>query len=130
MDSEALRNLRTMRQIRIGLDLTRKQKIRTTNSLSKTCIEVQHLQSITDPKTERVLAKEKRRFFAQQLSIDKSRQRLLQARNELAATINRNRALMELRHDLQRGLWERRDHAVRKTEPVAENEPRRVELRY
>jgi hypothetical protein len=130
MNSEALRNLRTMRQIRVGLDLIKKQKIRTTNSLSKTCSEVQYLQSLTDPKTERILAKEKRRFFAQQLSINKSRQRLLQTRNKLAATINRNQALMELRHDLQRGLWERRGHVVRKTEPVTEHEPRRVELRY
>jgi hypothetical protein len=130
MNSEALRNLRTMRQIRVGLDLIKKQKIRTTNSLSKTRIEVQHLQSITDPKTERVLAREKRRFLTQQLSIDKSRQRLLQSRHKLAATINRNRALMELRHDLQRGLWERRDHTARKTEPVAEHELRRMELRY
>jgi hypothetical protein len=130
MDSEALRNLRTMRQIRVGIDLARKQKIRTTNSLSKTCIEVQDLQILTDPKTERILAREKKRFFAQQLSIDKSRRRVLRARNKLAATINRNRALIELRHDLQRGLWERGDHAVPKTEPVTENEPHRVELRY
>jgi hypothetical protein len=131
MDSEALRNLRTMRQIKVGLDLIRKQKIRTTNSLSKTCIEVQHLQSLTDPKTERVLEREKRRFFAQQLSIDKSRQRVLRARDKLAATINRNRALIELRHDLQRGRWERRDHAVPKTEPVtAEHKLHRVELKY
>jgi hypothetical protein len=130
MDSEALRNLRTMRQIRVGLDLARRQKIRTTNSLSKTCIEVQNLQTMTDPKTTQILEKEKRRFIAQQTSIDKSRRRVLRARNKLAATINRNRALIELRHDLQRGLWERKDHAVPKTEPVTEHGMHRVELRY
>jgi hypothetical protein len=130
MDSEALRNLRTMRQIRVGLDLARRQKIRTTNSLSKTCIEVQDLQTMTDPKTTQILEKEKRRFIAQQTSIDKSRRRVLRARNKLAATINRNRALIELRHDLQRGLWEGKDHSVPKTEPVTKHELHRVELKY
>lgn len=130
MDSEALRNLRTMRQIRVSLDLARRQKIKTTNSLSKTCIEAQNLQILTDPKTTQILEKEKRRFIAQQTSIDKSRRRVLRARNKLAATINRNRALIELRHDLQRGLWERRDHAVPKAEPVTEHELHQVELKY
>jgi hypothetical protein len=106
MKSEALRNLRTMRQIRTDLDLARGRRLRTTNSLSKTPEELAHLGSLRDPKTEQILIKERARFARYPASVEKSRARLLNSREKLAMTINKNRALTELRHELQRTWWE------------------------
>jgi hypothetical protein len=131
MESEALRNLRTMRQIRTGTDLARDQKLRATNSLSKTKEEVEHLESLSDRGVAQILAKERKRFTAQEATIEKSRQRLLRSRKRLAITINRNRALTELRHELQRTRWEGRDPVPTTKEPsTARRYLKQMELRY
>jgi hypothetical protein len=101
MPSEALRNVRTMRQVKTSLDIARHQKPRTTSSLFRTGEEAAHLQSLTDGQVGQILSKENKRFAAMAASIDKSRQRLLRAREKLATTINKNRALNQLRHELQ-----------------------------
>jgi uncharacterized Fe-S radical SAM superfamily protein PflX len=138
MSSEALRNIRTMRQVKTGHDLARSQKVRTTNSLSRTEEETAHLLSLTDRRTGQILAKETRRFAAMEASVEKSRGRVLKAREKLAATINRNRALTELRCELQRVRWEKKDPVPLKKEPptgggdlpgVDENLPQ-IELKY
>ncbi len=105
MQSEALRNIKTMRQVQTGYELARNQRVRTTNSLAKTKEEAAHLLSLSDRRTGQILAKETRRFAAMEASIEKSRGRVLKAREKLAATVNRNRALTELRYELQRARW-------------------------
>jgi predicted nucleic acid-binding Zn-ribbon protein len=97
-----------MRQIKSSLELVKNRRVRTTNSLSKTDGEISHLKSLTDGQVEQVLAKERKRFAAREAAVDKSRQRLLKARDKLAATINKNRALTELRHQLQQVPIERK----------------------
>jgi hypothetical protein len=114
MQSEALRNVRTMRQVKSSLDIARHQKSRTTNSLSRTEEEAAHLLSLSDPQAGQILAKERRRSAAMEASVDKSRQRLLRARDKLAATINKNRALTELRHELQQARFEGKNHLPEK----------------
>jgi hypothetical protein len=104
MPSEALRNIRTMRQVKTNLDL-RSRRVKTTNSLSRAEGEAAHLLSLSDPQVGRLLAKERRRSAAMEASIDKSRRRLIKAREKLAATINKNRALTELRHELQQSRF-------------------------
>jgi hypothetical protein len=131
MESEALRNLRTMRQIRTGTDLARDQKLRTTNSLSKTKEEVEHLQSLIDRRVGQSLAKERKRFAAQEAAIEKSRQRVLRSREKLAATLNKNRSLTELRHELQCARQDRRSPVLSKKEPLTGSENlRQMQLRY
>jgi len=131
MLSEALRNIRTMRQVKTGHDLARSQRVKTTNSLSRTDEEVAHLLSLTDRQIEQILTKEKKRSAAMEASIEKSRGRVLKAREKLAATINRNRALTELRHELQRARWEGRDSVPPKKAPLNEGgNLRRMELKY
>lgn len=131
MESEALRNIRTMRQIRTGADLVRGQKLRTTNSLPRTKEEVNHLQSLNDPRVGQILAKERKRFAAQETGVEKSRRRLLKSRKKLAVTINRNRALTDLRHELQRTRWERREPVPAINEPsTVRRYPKQMELRY
>jgi len=106
MQSEALRNIKTMRQVKTGHDLATGRRVRTTNSLSKPEEETARLLTLNDRRAEQVLAKEAQRFAAMEASFDKSRGRVLQAREKLAATINRNRALTELRNELQRARWD------------------------
>jgi len=131
MESEALRKIRTMRQVKTSLDVARKQRLRTTNSLSKTSEEIEHLEPLIDTRTKQTLEKERKSFAAQEAAVDKSRQRVLRAREKLAATINKNRALTELRYELQRARWEGRDPTLPKAEqPTPEQNLRRIELRY
>ncbi len=131
MPSEALRNIRTMREVKTNLDLARDQKPRTTNSLSKTEEEVAHLQSLADRRVGQILAKETKRFAAMEASIDKSRGRVLKAREKLAATVNKNRALTKLRRELQQARWEGRDPAPSKKQPLTEGgNLRQMELKY
>jgi len=131
MQSEALRNIRTMRQVKTSLDLVGYQKLRTTNSLSRTAEEVANLKTIFDRQIEQILAKERKRSAATEAAIDKSRWRLIKAREKLAATINKNHALTELRHELQRARWEGRDSIPSKKAPLTESENlRRMELKY
>ena len=131
MPSEALRNIRTMRQVKTSLDLARSQRVRTTNSLSRTEEAETHLLSLSDRQIEQILEKERKRFAAVEAAVDKSRRRLIQAREKLAATINKNRALTELRHELQRARWEGRDSVISKKAPLNEGGSlRRMELEY
>jgi len=103
MESEALRNIRTMRQVKSSLEVARKQRVKTTNSLSKTTEESEHLESIgiDNSQTAQILAKEKARAAKFEASVERSRQKLLKSREKLATVINRNRALTQLRHEIQ-----------------------------
>jgi beta-glucosidase-like glycosyl hydrolase len=136
MKSEALRNIRTTRHVKTSLDIIRGQKPRTTNCLSKTRKEIEYLVSLTDRRLEQVLGKENRRFAAQEASINKSRQRVLKAREKLAMIVNRNRALMELRRELQQRRWAGEESASQvsnsgEVKPtVGERGFNEVELRY
>lgn len=122
MQSEALRNIRTMRQVKTSLDLARSQKVKTTGSLSKTEEEAARLLSLNDPQARQILAKERKRFATHEAAVDKSRQRLLRAREKLAATVNKNRALTELRHELQQSRLEGRN-------PITEKAPTQTEVK-
>ena len=106
MESEALRHIRTMRQLRTGLEMADCRPVRTTNSLSKTAEETARLGSLTDRRLERVLARERQRSATLEASAAKSRRRLLKSREKLAITVNQNRALTALRHELQRARWQ------------------------
>ncbi len=131
MTRETLRNFRTMRQVKTGLDLAKNQRVKTTNSLSRTEEETAYLLSQAGRQVGQILDRETKRFAAMEASVDKSRGRLLKAREKLAATINKNRALTELRYQLQRARWEKRGCIPLKKEPPTEggNLPR-MELNY
>jgi hypothetical protein len=131
MQSEALRNIRTMRQVKTSLYVARRQKLKTSNSLSKTEEEAAYLLSLTDRRAGQILAKEVRRFAALEASIDKSRGRVLKAREKLAVTINKNRALNELRLELQQARWEGNMPALARAEtPTPRPNLHQIELRY
>ena len=103
MESEALRNIRTMRQVKSSLEVARNQRVKTTNNLSKTTEEIEHLESIgiDNSQTAQILAKEKARAAKFEASVERSRQKLLKSREKMAGIINRNRALTKLRLKIQ-----------------------------
>jgi hypothetical protein len=122
MQSEALRNIRTMRQVKTSLDMAKNQRVKTTSSLSRTEDEAAHLLSLSDPRAGQILEAERKRFTVHEAAVDKSRQRLLRAREKLAATINKNRALTELRHELQQSRLEGRN-------PIPEKAQTQIEVK-
>ncbi len=131
MESEALRNIRTMRQVKASLDIARSQKFRTTNSLSRIADGSEHLESSIDRCLEQILQEERKRFIAQEAAVNKSRRRVLRSRDRLAATINRNRALTELRHELQRTRWEGKEPVLPKPDhSTSQHNLRQMELKY
>ena len=130
MRSEALRNIRTMRQAKISLDVARGRRLRTTNPLSKTREEIEHLETPPDRRLEQVLEGERRRFAAYEATVNKSRQRMLVSREKLAVTVSRNRRLAELRYQLQRSHWEDNKTSAGSGGTPARKPKREIELRY
>lgn len=137
MESEALRNIRTMRQVKTSLDVAGRQRIKTTGSLSKTTEEIEHLESTgrSESQTAQILAKEKARAAKFEASADRSRQKLLKSRENLARLINRNRALTDLRHQIQQERDMRKEPPSSPqllSKPVKSNygSLREVELKY
>jgi hypothetical protein len=118
MESEALRNIKTMRQVKTSLDVARRKNARTTNNLSKSEEERAQLEAVNSKRTGQVLAKERIRFMAYEASVNKSRQRLLQSRKKLAEIINKNKALGEMRSQLQDSRWQKQDQ-TQQAKPAA-----------
>jgi len=137
MESEALRNIRTMRQVKTSLEVARDQRIKTTSSLSKTTEEIKHLESIGigNSQTAQILAKEKARAAKFEASVERSRQKLLKSREKMAILINRNRALTNLRHEIQQDRDEKKISSVLakpslKPESLKRGSLRSIELKY
>lgn len=134
MKSESLRGLKTARHIKSGLDLCRDRRVKTTNSLRKSPQELEMVLP-EDRALEGMLEKERRRFASQITAVERSRQGMLRLRRKLALTINRNKALMELRRELQLAQWEDDPQDRRSKERVDERDPSeeevsQVELEY
>ncbi len=133
MKSEALTKVGTGRQIKTGLDLARSQsqRIRTANSLSQPKETFEYLQHLTDRDVKKELQREKIRFATQDAAVEKVRRRISELRENLARTINRNRALTELRHELQKARWEGRDPVpAEKEESNPGQKLNQIEVRY
>ena len=105
MKSEALGNLRTMRQVRNSIEVAGERKAKTTNSLSRTKEMIESLEPLSDRRLGCVLTRERKRFGNYEAAVNRSRQRLLKSRKKLATTIANNLALTQLRHELQQERW-------------------------
>lgn len=137
MESEALRNIRTMRQVKTSLEVAGNQRIKTTSSLSKTTEEREHLESlgIDNSLTAKILAKEKARAATFEASVERSRQKLLKSREKMANLINRNRALTRLRHEIQKDRDQTKEspslsNPLVKREATKHGSLRGIELKY
>ncbi len=134
MKSESLRGLKTARHIKSGLDLVRDRRIKTTNSLHKAPQELEMVLP-EGRALEGMLEKERRRFASQMAAVERSREGMLKLQQKLALTINRNKALMEVRRELQRAQWEddpqdRRSKDRVEGRDASEEEISQVELEY
>lgn len=99
-------DLRGVNDIRTVNDIRRVKDIRTTSTSSvfMTDEERELLGSVMDFRALGIdTRKEIDRFARQDRAVEKSRMNLLKARVRLAAKINKNRALMKLKHELQQG---------------------------
>ena len=101
MKSEALHNIRTMQNVKTNSDIWRGRKLRTTNSLSKTEEQEEFLSAAQVNDLAQTLNEEKARLARFDRSVEKSRENVLRSREKLAAIINKNRVLMDLRHEMQ-----------------------------
>lgn len=102
MKSEALTKLRTMRHIKSNAEVFRGQKARTTGALFRAFDNNDAPDLEKDRSFQTMLEREKRRFASRLQSVERARARLLNSRKKLAVIIDKNKALMELRRELQK----------------------------
>ena len=129
--------IRLMGQTKNSSDMPAVRNIRTASSLFMTREERESLKSAMD---FRALGREARRerdkFARQDAAIAKFQENYYKARERLAGKINKNRALMELRYELQqrRRMGEDPDPAGCNTKeaksPIGQGGFNEVELRY
>jgi hypothetical protein len=95
--------IRLMGQSRNNSDIAGARDIRTASSMFMTREERESLESAMD---FRALGIDTRReidkFAHQDAAVERFQENYFRAREKLAATINKNRALMRLKHELQR----------------------------
>jgi len=129
--------IRLMGQTKNSSDMPAVRNIRTASSLFMTREERESLKSAMD---FRALGREARRerdkFARQDAAIAKCQENYYKARERLAGKINKNRALMELRYELQqrRRMGEDPDPGGCNTKeaksPIGQGGFNEVELRY
>jgi hypothetical protein len=95
--------IRLMGQSRNNSDIAGARDIRTASSMFMTREERMSLESAMDFRGRgREARMERDKFARQDAAVEKFRENYFRARERLAATINKNRALMRLRYELQR----------------------------
>ena len=129
--------IKLMAHSRNSNDIPRVRDIRTASSLFMTREERESLGSAMDFRALGLeVRREKDKFARQDATMEKFRKNYFVAREKLAAKINKNRAMMELRHELQerRRRGESPDPEGGGTQeakpPIGENSFNHVELRY
>ena len=94
--------IRLMGQSRNSSDIAGARDIRTASSMFMTREEGESLKLAMDFRALGPEARRERDKFARQdVAVEKFQENYFRARERLAATINKNRALIELRHELQ-----------------------------
>jgi len=137
MKRKSLGYIKLMAHSRNSADIPRVRDIRTASSLFMTREERESLGSAMDFRALGLVARREKDKFARQDSVlEKFQKTYFRARERLAATINKNKALMELRHELQqrRRAGESPDPEGCNTKeakpPIGAGSFNEVELRY
>lgn len=106
MRRESFNYLRTMREIKTGLDLAREpQRIQTTSGRFRASFEKELEPHINEKAIAVELEEEQRKFIRQNQALARSRQKLKATRGRLFATKAKNERVMTLRHNLQKQRW-------------------------
>ena len=126
-----------MAHSRNSTNIPRARDIRTASSLFMTREERESLGAAMDIRAlGREARREKDKFARQDQTIAKFKVTYFKAREKLAATINKNKAMMDLRHELQqrRRTGEEPDAQASNSgevkPPVGESRFNHVELKY
>ena len=129
--------IKLMANSRNSNDIPRVRDIRTASSLFMTREERESLGSAMDFRALGLeVRREKDKFARQDATVEKFQKNYFVAREKLAAKINKNRAMMELRHELQerRRMGESPDPEICNPKeakpPTGEGGFNGVELRY
>ena len=129
--------IKLMAHSRNSNDIPRVRDIRTASSLFMAREERESLGSAMDFRALGLeVGREKDKFARQDATVEKFQKNYFVAREKLAAKINKNRAMMELRHELQerRRRGESPDPEGCNTQeakpPTGERSFNEVELRY
>jgi len=102
MKEKAPGYIKLMGHTRNSTNIPGARDIRTASSMFMTREERESLGSAMDYRALGVEARrEKDKFARQDQTIEKFQANYVKAREKLAATINKNKAMMELRHELQ-----------------------------
>jgi hypothetical protein len=92
-----------MGESRANSDIAGARNIRTASSMFMTRGERESLESAMDFRAlSREARRERDKFARQDAALEKFQENYFRSRERLAATINKNQALMRLRHELQR----------------------------
>ncbi len=106
MRRESFNYLRTMRQIKTGLDLAREpNRIQTTSARFRAFFEKELEPQVNEKAIAVELEDERRKFIRQNQALARARQKLRDTRARLFATKVKNERLMVLRHTLQKQRW-------------------------
>ena len=129
--------IKLMAHSRNSTDIPGVRDIRTASSLFVTREERESLGSAMDLRALGLEARrEKDKFARQDATVEKFKKNYFVAREKLAAKINKNRAMMELRHELQerRRRGESPDpercNPKEAKPPIGEGSFNKVELKY
>ena len=128
MRRESFNYLRTMRQIKTGLDLARAPKqLQTTSARFRAPFEKELEPRVNEKAIAVELENERRKFVRQNQALARARQKLRDTRGRLFATKVKNERLMVLRHDLQKQRWLAPGDASTSsvTKPGGSEEPRK-----
>jgi len=106
MRRESFNYLRTMRQVKTGLDLARAPKhLQTTSGRFRASFEKELEPHVNERAIAVELEDERRKFSRQNQALARARQKLKDTRAKLFAIKVKNERLMVLRHDLQKQRW-------------------------
>jgi len=129
--------IKLMAHSRNSADIPRARDIRTASSLFMTREERESLGAAMNIRALGSEARREKDKFARQDSVlEKFKETYFRAREKLAATINKNQALMELRHELQQRRRAGEEPASQVSNsgevkpPAGESSFNEVELRY
>jgi len=129
MRRESFNYLRTMRQIKTGLDLARGPKrVQTTSGRFRAAFEKELEPHVNERAIAVELEDERRKFSRQNQALARARQRLKDTRAKLFAIKVKNERLMVLRHDLQKQRWRDPEDTptANQTSSRAADEPRQT----
>lgn len=130
-------NIRLLGQTQNSSDIAGVRDIRTASSMFMTREGLESLETALDLRAMGLEARRERdKFASQDAAVEKFQKNYGRARERLAGKINKNQALMELRHQLQkrRRMGEDPDPTVRNAKddksPLGQAGFNEVELRY